>query len=204
MTLGTWDVTVAVSAVDETQLPGENPADYVVRLAEQKARAAAQAADSADAIVAADTTVVDGQVMLGKPVNTADAVRMLRQLGGRTHRVFTGLAVWNLRTDRLLTDLCMTDVPMRNYSDAEIDQYVGSGDPFDKAGGYAIQHSHFHPVDNLNGCYASVMGLPLCHLLRLFSRLELDSPAGLPAACQAHLHYVCPVTNAILRGEQVG
>jgi MAF protein len=204
MALGDWNFTVSVSNVDESQRRAESPADYVLRLAEAKARAAEPNSGSADVIVSADTIVVDGDELLGKPRGAADAVSMLRQLRGRNHRVFTGLAALNTRTGMLSKDLCVTDVPMRDYSDAEIDRYVQSGDPLDKAGAYAIQHDEFHPVAGLSGCFASVMGLPLCHLLRLFARLGLSGNDAIPSRCQTYLHYTCPVSRAILRGEQVG
>jgi septum formation protein len=204
MALGNWSFAVSVPAVDEEQVPGEPPADYVLRLAETKARAAVASARSEQWIVAADTAVVDGSALLGKPADAAAAINMLRRLRGHAHQVYTGLAVLNLIDGRLLTDLCVTDVPMRRYTDADIDDYVRSGDPFDKAGAYAIQHPHFRPVASLRGCYASVMGLPLCHLARLLARMHAASQHDLPAHCQAHLSYACPVSSAILRGEQVG
>jgi len=204
MALGEWTFTISVSDVDESQRPGESPADYVLRLAEDKARAAASHARPDQVIVAADTTVVNGDTLLGKPQDAAEAVAMLKQLRGRVHRVYTGLAVLNKGTGQLVQDLCVTDVPMRDYSDGEIDRYVQSGDPLDKAGAYAIQHDEFHPVVALNGCFASVMGLPLCHLLRLFGRIGLAPDDQVPSRCQTYLDYSCPVSHAILRGEQVG
>jgi predicted house-cleaning NTP pyrophosphatase (Maf/HAM1 superfamily) len=93
---------------------------------------------------------------------------------------------------------------MRNYTDAAIKAYVQSGDPLDKAGAYAIQHPQFKPVESMSGCYASVMGLPMCHLVRLLARMDIAPKADVPADCQASLHYSCPVSYAILRGEQVG
>jgi septum formation protein len=204
MALGNWSFAVSVPAVDEQQLPGEPPADYVLRLAETKARAAVAGAGSEQWIVAADTAVVDGSTLLGKPAGAPAAIQMLQRLRGHAHQVYTGLAVLNLMNGQLLTDLCVTHVPMRRYTDADIDDYVQSGDPFDKAGAYAIQHPDFRPVESLSGCYASVMGLPLCHLARLLARMHAASQRDLPAHCQTHLNYVCPVSSAILRGEQVG
>ncbi len=204
MGLGNWTSTVSVSGVDETQRPGEPPGDYVLRLAEDKARAALPHASDAEIIVAADTTVVDGAALLGKPADAAEARLMLQQLRGRVHQVYTGLAIIQVATGRTLTDLCVTNVPMRDYSDGEIDRYVQTGDPFDKAGAYAIQHDQFHPVSGLAGCHASVMGLPLCHLLRLLSQSDMTQDPGLPSRCQAYLNYRCPVSGAILRGERVG
>jgi MAF protein len=148
--------------------------------------------------------VVDGAEVLGKPVDPSDATRMLEQLRARAHQVYTGLALLDAASGRTLTDLCVTDVPMRDYSDAEIRAYVASGDPLDKAGAYGIQHPGFHPVSDMRGCFASVMGLPLCHLVRLLARLEGVSRTALADSCQAHLNYACPVSGAILRGELVG
>ncbi len=197
-------ISVFISNVDESQLPGEGPADYVKRLAKAKALAATKAAEPEQIIIGADTTVADQGILLGKPVDHAEAVQMLKSLRGHTHQVYTGLAVLWARDERLVTDLCITDVPMRNYSDDEIEAYVLTGDPFDKAGAYAIQHPDFRPVEGLRGCYASVMGLPLCHLLRMLRQMDFDSQADLPIACQTFLSYQCPVSAAILRGEQVG
>jgi septum formation protein len=205
MTLGQWSFSVSIPNVDESRRAGEAPGNYVVRLAETKARAAASAAEpSSRFVVAADTAVVDGDALLGKPADAAEAMSMLRRLRGHTHQVYTGLSILDLQSSRLLTDLCVTDVPMRRYSEAEIIDYVGTADPLDKAGAYAIQHLSFRPVEGLRGCYASVMGMPLCHLSRLLARLGAQPPADLSATCQAHLDYDCPVSDAILRGEQVG
>jgi septum formation protein len=204
MALGNWDVRIHAPRVDETRLAGEAPADYVLRLAQSKAQAAAADGRSTDIIVAADTAVVDGEDVLGKPVDAVDAVRMLRRLRDRSHRVYTGIAVLKPDTGVLISEVCMTSVPMRDFADGEIDSYVASGDPMDKAGAYGIQHPGFHPVSEMTGCYASVMGLPLCHLLRLLARLGEGSRPELPGRCQEHLGYVCPVSGAILRGEPVG
>lgn len=204
MTLGNWIVSSCVPEVDESRLAGETPADYVLRLAQAKALSAVGDAADGTLVVAADTAVVDGESVLGKPVDAADAVQMLRRLRGRVHQVYTGIAAMKAGTDRAQTEMCVTDVPMRNYSDAEIEAYVASGDPLDKAGAYGIQHAGFHPVKTMTGCFASVMGMPLCHLLRLLERIQAASQPGLPERCQAHLSYPCPVSSAILRGEPVG
>ena len=204
MALGNWSWSSCVPLVDETRRTGEPPSEYVVRLAEAKARAAVGLAEAQQYIVAADTAVADGSHLFGKPANAAEAIHMLRLLRGHSHQVYTGIAVLNLAEGRLLTDVCITQVPMRSYDDPEIDDYVKSGDPFDKAGAYAIQHAGFRPVEGLHGCYASVMGLPLCHLLRLLDRMHAALQPELPTHCQTHLAYACPVSDAILRGEQVG
>ena len=204
MALGNWIVSSCVPEVDESRLAGEAPADYVLRLARAKAGVAVGDAADGTLVVAADTAVVDGDCVLGKPVDAADAVRMLQRLRGRVHQVYTGIAVMQAGTDRAQTDVCVTQVPMRNYSDAEIGAYVASGDPLDKAGAYGIQHSGFRPVETMTGCFASVMGMPLCHLLRLLDRIRAAAQPGLPERCQMHLSYTCPVSSAILRGEPVG
>ena len=194
-----WDFIVSVADVDESQHKNESPADYVLRLAEKKARAVE--ADTNQIILAADTTVVDGEHILGKPRDSAEAVTMLTQLRGRTHQVYTGLALLRVSDGLLLTDLCVTDVPMRNYSDKEIHAYVATGDPLDKAGAYAIQHAGFNPVASMDGCYASVMGLPLCHVTRMMHRMGVEPQADVPLYCQKLLEYDCPIYKSVLRGD---
>jgi MAF protein len=224
MALGGWSFTVQPVEVDETLLPGEAPKDYVQRLAVDKARQARpalaerlaltqEAAQPMAAeigvlpvpgevhlVVAADTTVVDlpdgdhREVILGKPADPAEAETMLLRLRGRSHLVYTGLAVLRLADNLLLSDTCETRVFMRSYTEAEMHRYIASGDPLDKAGAYAIQHTGFHPVKRLEGCYANVVGLPLCTLARLLSRAGLPSPleTDLARACAGELDYPCP------------
>jgi septum formation protein len=202
--LGNWEYTVVVSDVDETQKPGEPPADYVQRLSREKVRAVAARVDPHCIVIAADTAVIDGPEILGKPKDSADAERMLKQLRGRVHQVYTGLTILRPIDEKMITELCVTDVPMRSYSDEEIIAYIGSGDPMDKAGAYAIQHLEFKPVESLGGCRASVMGLPMCHVVRVMEIFDVRPVADVPAACQSLLRYECPVSSAILRGEAGG
>lgn len=199
-----WTFTTRPADLDESPLPGEPPADYVMRLAVDKARAVASMAEHGQVVLAADTIVADGAALLGKPGSQAEARAILQTLRGRTHQVYTALALIDPASGRLETDLCVTQVPMRPYTDREIDDYVAGGDPLDKAGAYAIQHEGFHPVENFSGCQASVMGLPLCHLVRTAHRLGIEPPADVPAACQTNLHYNCPISAAVLRGENAG
>ena len=188
---------ISASNIDESELPdGESPSDYVLRLAETKARAVQ--ADQDQVVLAADTTVVDGIDILGKPTDSAEAVAMLKRLRGHAHQVYTGIALLRKSDGLLLKDLCVTDVPMRNYSDEEIQAYVATGDPLDKAGAYAIQHPQFHPVGNLEGCYASVMGLPMCHVILLLRKMDIQPKADVFAGCETLLEYQCPVSNALL------
>lgn len=188
--------TVNPGNVDETIEMGENAQAYVCRLALAKARAIS--APQGQVIIAADTVVVDEGEILGKPLDAADAARMLKQLRGHTHTVMTAITLLEGSSGRVLSDLCVTDVPMRNYSDAEIAAYVVSGDPLDKAGAYAIQHAGFKPVENLDGCYASVMGLPLCHITKGLQALGIEVPVDIARSCQAKLAYDCRVHAGIL------
>jgi len=196
LSLAGWQFSVSAANVDENEYPNESPSDYVLRLAETKARAIE--ADANQIILAADTTVVDGKDILGKPIDNAEAIAMLRRLRGHTHQVYTGIALLRPGDGLLLKDLCVTDVPMRDYSDEEIRAYVATGDPLDKAGAYAIQHPEFHPVGNLDGCYASVMGLPMCHVILLLRKMDIQPNADVFASCETLLEYQCPVSNAIL------
>ncbi len=199
-----WNFTSSPPEIDESHLTGEPPAEYVLRLSAGKAQASAAQARANQVILAADTAVVEGDDLLGKPATPDEARAMLRRLRGRTHQVFTALAVIAPGGGQLLQDLCVSSVPMRDYTDEEIDRYIASGDPFDKAGGYAIQHPDFRPVENFSGCYASVMGLPLCHMERSLRKLAISSPRDVPRSCQSRLGYNCPIFAAVMRGERVG
>jgi septum formation protein len=204
LALGGWDFLVRPADVDESLRPGETPQTYVLRLAESKAKACAESAHPGETIVAADTTVTVEGAILGKPGNKAEAAEMLRRLRGRRHQVCTGLAVQDMDSGNFVTALCVTDVPMRDYTEEELQAYVRSGDPLDKAGAYAIQHAGFHPVDSLSGCYASVMGLPLCHLRRSLAAVGISTNTDLSADCQAALRYECPIFSRVLSGEEIG
>jgi len=205
LALADWMFNVIVADVDESTRANESPAEYVLRLAETKARAITAHADQI--ILAADTTVVDGNDILGKPQDNVEAFAMLTRLRGRTHQVYTGVALLRLSDGLLLKELSVTDVPMRNYSDEEIHAYIQTGDPLDKAGAYAIQHPRFKPVampshdrEGMSGCYAGVMGLPMCHVVRMLRKMDVPPRADVPVKCQTLLEYHCPVSKAILSG----
>ncbi|MBN2116676.1 MAG: septum formation protein Maf [Anaerolineales bacterium] len=200
--LAGWRFSVSVADVDESQRLNESPAEYVLRLAETKARAAAAVAEADQIVLAADTTVVDGTDILGKPADSAEAIAMLKRLRAHTHQVYSGIALLRLSDGLLLRDLCVTDVPMRDYSDEELLAYVQTGDPLDKAGAYAIQHPEFRPVLNLEGCYASVMGLPMCHVILLMRKMNLQPKADFWAGCETLLEYKCPVDLTGLHSER--
>ncbi len=155
--------------IDETLRPGEAPRDYVRRLAEEKARVAARklSATEPDAqaiIIAADTTVVVNGAILAKPESASNAREMLEQLSGRTHEVHTGVALLRLPDGfrRIFDDV--TSVEFANLNATEIADYISSGEPFGKAGGYAIQGLAGRFVKRIEGCYFNVMGLPIAHI----------------------------------------
>jgi len=184
--------------VEEVNHAGEGPAAMAVRLSQAKARAALAHAQRG-LIVAADTLVcLDGKV-LGKPAGPAEAVDMLRRLRGRPHLVFSGVTLIDVQSGWERTELAETMVWMRDYSDAEIAAYVASGDPLDKAGSYAIQYRDFCPVLRVDGCFANVMGLPLCHLYCMLRQAGL-APAETPvAACDRFNQRTCDVALQILK-----
>jgi len=190
--------------VDESPHLAEQPLDYVRRVTQMKAEAYASQPGVTGLVIAADTIVVDGSDILGKPADRQAAIDMLHRLRGRAHVVCTALVVYNLVTRQQECDLCTSHVPMRSYTDAEIERYVDSGDPMDKAGAYAVQHKGFHPVEAFTGCYASVMGFPLCHVTRTLKKFGVQPQVDVPAACQSCLEYRCPIHEAVLKGENIG
>ena len=157
--------------VDERFGQGEKPEHAVTRLAETKASAAA--ASHPDAlVVGADTTVVIGGEVLAKPADADDATRMLRLLSGRTHDVLTGLCVCG--GSRRLTHVEPTRVRMGRMSEAEIAWYVSTGEPFDKAGAYAVQGLASRFVEGIDGSYSNVVGLPISSVCDLLKELGCD------------------------------
>jgi septum formation protein len=152
--------TVAPADVDESVLPGESPEAYAVRVALDKARIAAERAGEGT-VIAADTIVVAGDAILGKPSGPADARRMLSVLSGRRHEVITGLAVVDAATGQSTVRTSATQVWFRKLSDLEIEAYVATGEPLDKAGAYGIQERGALLVERIEGCYSNVVGLPL-------------------------------------------
>ncbi len=184
--------TVRPAEVDEEVVTTPEPAANVRARAALKGRALAEELRAegwtAAVVLAADTTVADGPLMLNKPAGPEEAAAMLRRLRGRAHQVHTGVVVLRLAGGELtpFADVCTTDVWMRPYGEEEIAAYVASGDPLDKAGAYAIQHPVFRPVARISGCYTSVVGLPLCRTAALLRAAGLaPDPAAIadpPAA----------------------
>jgi septum formation protein len=152
--------TVAPANVDESVRDCEAPKDYAGRLALDKARAAASRRKEG-IVIAADTIVVVGDAILGKPSTPVDARRMLSVLSGRGHEVITGLAVVDAATGRFTVRTSATQVWFRDLSDREIAAYVATGEPLDKAGAYGIQERGALLVERIEGCYSNVVGLPL-------------------------------------------
>lgn len=176
--------------IDESRRPGEALTAYVERLSRQKAAAViAMLADEPAIVIAADTIVVlqadpaamnNHDELLGKPGDADDARRMLKQLRNRRHQVCTAFTVYKTAPPQTITAHVRTDVYMRDYSDAEIEAYIVSRDPFDKAGGYAIQNQIFRPVARIEGSYTNVVGLPLDELQAALTKLgfSLSPKAG--------------------------
>jgi septum formation protein len=165
--------------VDEARLDGESPAQYVERLAREKAAAGARRHPDA-LVLGADTTVTLDGAVLGKPVDAAEAAGMLRRLSGRTHEVLTGIAIaWR---GAIASHVERTAVAMAPLSEADIAWYVASGEPLDKAGAYAIQGLASRFIPRIDGSYANVVGLPVTAVLGLAARLtgaqELAEPRG--------------------------
>ena len=160
--------------VDERHRPGETPEAYVERLADAKARAAGDPADDALVVVGADTTVVVGGRILGKPADPSDAVAMLTELGGRRHRVVTAVVVRRAVDHWGAT--VTTDVEMTPMTAGEIEWYVASREPLDKAGGYGIQGMGGLFVASISGSFSNVVGLPLAETAGLLRRAGLAVP----------------------------
>jgi septum formation protein len=144
--------------VDESVCEGESPFDYVLRLAEVKARAVEL--HPGEIVLGADTTVAIGGEILAKPADEEDARRMLERLSGRRHEVHTGICMRSLHGG-VTTEVCTTGVWFNPLSSAEIEAYVRSGEPADKAGAYAIQGLASKFIPKIDGSYSNVVGLPV-------------------------------------------
>lgn len=199
-----WDLDASSANIDESKRPKESAQEYVLRLATEKADYPIPGAGLDDVVIAADTIVVLDEEILGKPADEGEAYQMLSQLSARAHWVITAITVRSGNSGYVHQDICRTRVQMREYTDEEIEQYIASGDPMDKAGAYAIQNTTFHPVVDFNGCFTSVMGMPLCHLERTLQKLSIYEPSGLAIICQNHLKYNCLITSRVMAGEDIG
>ena len=157
-----FEFVVRAPNIPERRAAGESAIEYVRRLAQEKALAVAM--HPGEVVLAADTTVVAGEEILEKPVDAADAARMLRLMSGRDHHVITGIC---LRSEaRTIVDSAATRVLLSNLSEAEIAAYVATGEGMDKAGGYGIQGLASKFVERVEGCYFNIVGLPIALVYR--------------------------------------
>ena len=167
------DFDVLPSHVPEVHQEGEAPEEYVARLSRDKAHALASEHPSRW-VIAADTTVLLDDELLEKPVDAADAMRMLGMIAGRTHVVYTGVTIENVARDYRDTRVAESEVRMLALSDADIEWYVATGEPLDKAGAYAVQGIGAMFIDSIHGSYTNVVGLPLATLFQMLRRAGLD------------------------------
>lgn len=163
-----WDFTVQVADIDETPHKGESPAEHVVRLACEKAKAVAKQVPPDSLVLGSDTIVVCDHAILGKPSAQMPAATMLAGLSGRTHQVMTAVAVCLGKACQ--TQLVTTDVTFRPLTDEDIRWYIATGEPDDKAGAYGIQGLGGRFVEHIHGSYSSVVGLPLVETERLIKQ----------------------------------
>ncbi len=165
-----FEFDLVPSGVEEDFVQGESPQEHVIRLAQAKARDVGSKYPKRW-VIAADTIVcIDGSI-LGKPKNREEAVQMLRRLSGQEHRVLTGFAVCHLGKRMADKQAVETAVRMKPLTPAEMEWYVQTGEPFDKAGGYAIQGIGSFMIESIRGSYTNVVGLPLCELIQMLNRL---------------------------------
>ena len=162
--------SVAPADIPEEPLPGESPTAHVLRLAVEKALAVAGTVEG-DLFIGADTVVVCDDEIMGKPVDAADARRMLSALSGRSHEVITGYAVHDRTRRATDSSVVCTRVIFKLLTAEEIDAYIATGCPFDKAGAYAIQGGAAYMVRGIEGSYTNVVGLPLCEVVEVLKRV---------------------------------
>jgi len=202
---------VCPADVDESPRPGETALSTQTRITRDKARtaqaklAAAGSALADQPIIACDTTVLLDGEMLNKPASPDEAREMLRRLRGRVHEVQSVIVMRHGQDE--ITDTVRTQVLMREYSDDEIEAYIATGDPFDKAGGYAVQHPRFRPVAEMRGCPLNVVGLALCRLRICLPQLPDPVPvcqsfSGRPCPAYPDEHHVVTQVNPTF-GSQV-
>ena len=168
-----FEFEVRPAHVEEIPLPDESPSDYVLRLAREKA--AAVSAAGGDFVLAADTTVTVSGHILEKPHSAGDAARMLRLLSGRMHEVLTGVCLCH--SGREWSGVATTCVHFMDMEENEILAYAASGEPMDKAGGYAIQGLASRFIDRIEGCYFNVVGLPVSLVHRFLKEAGYGTPA---------------------------
>ena len=164
------DFEVIPSRVMEDIVQKESPKEHVIRLAEAKARDIASGYPDRW-VIAADTIVYINGSILGKPKSREEAMEMLHRLSGQEHWVLTGFSVFHLGEGKSDKETVQTAVKMKTLSPTEMEWYVQTGEPFDKAGGYAIQGIGSFMIESIRGSYTNVVGLPLCELIQMLNRL---------------------------------
>lgn len=164
---------VIPSNADETLLANETPEGHVVRLSRDKAmEVSGRQGQPGRWFIGSDTVVVRDDVVLGKPVDAEEASRMLKSLSGRSHRVISGYAVHDRVSGRTLSNAVITRVFFKELTSSEIEGYISTGEPFDKAGSYAIQGIGSFMVPRIEGSYTNVVGLPLCEVVAALEELQ--------------------------------
>ncbi|MDD2270910.1 MAG: Maf family nucleotide pyrophosphatase [Desulfuromonadaceae bacterium] len=171
MELAGISFSVVPADICEDVLPGELPADHVIRLSREKADAVATKHDGRF-FIGADTIVVLDGAILGKPVDAADARRMLSGLSGRDHEVITGFSVFDKASGVHISRSVRTEVTFKKLTEKEITAYIATGCPMDKAGAYAIQGGAVHFVRSINGSYTNVIGLPMTELYEVLLTMQ--------------------------------
>lgn len=155
----------------EDVLPGEKPAEHVMRLSREKAEAVSGKTDG-HFFIGADTVVVLDDRIMGKPGNEEEAHEMLSALSGRAHQVITGITVFVKKTTVCVSQAVQTEVFFKDLTESEISRYIASGCPMDKAGAYAIQGGAIHFIRSINGSYSNVIGLPMTELYELLQTVQ--------------------------------
>jgi septum formation protein len=164
------DFDVIPSGIEEDYIKGESPIKHVLRLAEAKALDVGNQHPDRW-VVAADTIVYVDHSILGKPKSREEAKKMLRRLSGKEHRVLTGFSVQHLEKGKGDREAVQTTVKVKKLTQEEMEWYVKTREPFDKAGGYAIQGVGSFMIESIKGSYTNVVGLPVCELIQMMSRL---------------------------------
>ena len=167
------EFNIIVSDFDEDKILFKGNVDeYVVDLAKGKALSVKESLKEEAIIIAGDTVVVLDDKILGKPNNEEDAYNMLKQLSGRTHRVYSGLVVINMYNNKIEQESLYTEVKFSNLTEEEIESYIKTGEPLDKAGAYGIQGYGGVFIEGINGCYYNVVGLPLSLLNKMLRKVK--------------------------------
>lgn len=167
------EFNIIVSDFDEDKILFKGNVDeYVVDLAKGKALSVKESLKEEAIIISGDTVVVLDDKILGKPNNEEDAYNMLKQLSGRTHRVYSGLVVINMYNNKIEQESLYTEVKFSNLTEEEIESYIKTGEPLDKAGAYGIQGYGGAFIEGINGCYYNVVGLPLNLLNKMLRKVK--------------------------------